>query len=119
MSDLRKCPFCCGEASLGEGHSGGSTGNEKYIFVNCVECLMSNDMIANMQEFDEEMAIEHWNNRSNAMVALPSASDNTRSDEIALIESCIKVLRKYMSEEYAIVYEKVLNERIAQLRTVR
>jgi len=79
MSELRRCPFCGGEASLGEGHSGGSTSDRKYVFVNCVECLMSNDMIANMQVFDKEMAIEHWNTRSDAVVALPSASPNPSS----------------------------------------
>jgi Lar family restriction alleviation protein len=60
---LLPCPFCGGEAVVGEGLSGGSLGNAHYYFVNCTECLSSNSMGADAQVWSREYAIEHWNMR--------------------------------------------------------
>ena len=54
-SMLLPCPFCGGDASLGSGVG--------YTFVNCPDCGISNNTIADMTKFKREHAIDHWNTR--------------------------------------------------------
>jgi len=58
--EILPCPFCGGEAGLG---TSGITQGKQYYFVNCINCLVSNNLIADMQIFDKCSAIEHWNKR--------------------------------------------------------
>jgi hypothetical protein len=60
MSDLLPCPKCAGEAAMAKR----LRRPQNYSFVNCTQCLLSNDLIADMQNFDEEMARDHWNDRT-------------------------------------------------------
>ena len=56
VSELLPCPFCGGEASIG--------GGDDYAFVNCMDCLASFSLPAEMQKWDRELDIEKWNTRA-------------------------------------------------------
>jgi len=60
---LRPCPFCAGDASVGEGYRGGALQDMKYYSVNCTECGANHDLLADMQVWDREEAIAAWNRR--------------------------------------------------------
>jgi len=61
----KECPKCGGEAGIGEHVGNGTFSDTKYFFVNCLQCMLSNEMIADMTKFDKQMAIEDWNDRRN------------------------------------------------------
>ena len=53
---LKPCPYCGGEASHGTGTD--------HAFVNCVDCLASHVIVADLQKWDRATAIEEWNKRA-------------------------------------------------------
>lgn len=64
MEEIKSCPFCGSKIdTLGEGFAGGGSGKEHYYYVVCPNCMISNNMIADMQIFDKNDAIAHWNTR--------------------------------------------------------
>jgi Lar family restriction alleviation protein len=63
MSELKPCPFCGGEASIGK--SSLSSSGDNYYFVNCTECLSAtNHLVPESAPYTEKMAIEAWNTRT-------------------------------------------------------
>lgn len=63
MSELLPCPFCGGEASIGEGSL--SLNGDRYYFVNCADCLAStNILIPESAPYTKQMATKYWNRRT-------------------------------------------------------
>jgi len=84
MSDLKRCPFCGGEAQA-EFELIGEKGASAVYYVNCLSCESGTKF-----HVSPEKAREVWNNRPDAVVALPSASPNTESLAIALWDRMLK-----------------------------
>lgn len=55
MEELKKCPFCGGEAKLGI---------IEYRYENTVECSQCNCLLDNIYT-SKEQAIQAWNKRTN------------------------------------------------------
>lgn len=53
-ASIKPCPKCNSEVI----HLGGG---KDYRFVNCPECMISNNLAAESMKFDKEAAIEDWN----------------------------------------------------------
>ena len=67
MSELRKCPFCGGDAAFGTTKYCAETVREQgwnqdvFHSVNCIMCGASNRGLAGFET--PEKAAEHWNKR--------------------------------------------------------
>ena len=62
MSDLKPCPFCGGEAGIGEYDS---DPDGPFYFVNCTDCMAStNVLLGGQYRFTEAEAIAAWNTRA-------------------------------------------------------
>ena len=60
---LLPCPFCGGEAGMGEAMAG-PWRPQKWFWVNCCECLAStNQLTGESARFTAEEAIAAWNQR--------------------------------------------------------
>lgn len=73
---LKPCPYCGGESSHGTG--------KDHAFINCVDCLASHVIAADMQKWDRATAVEEWNKRAahdEAIEAIGAATD--RLDNLA------------------------------------
>lgn len=58
MNELKKCPFCGGEARLHSRCNYIETGNETMYFVKCNECKTESTWC-----YKKEKAIKAWNTR--------------------------------------------------------
>ena len=89
MSDLKKCP-CCGFNEVQIKASGGeNSGSFLRYYVECPNCGVGTVI----HFMERKVCIARWNNRSDAGVALPSASPNTDSQKcLCTIEDVTHVI---------------------------
>ena len=72
--ELKPCPFCGGDASIGNGLKGH---DGDYYFVNCTDCLAStNLLIVEGNELTRDAAIAAWNTRAPGWLPIESAPKN-------------------------------------------
>lgn len=114
MAELKKCPFCGGEAEV-DWYT--DNGNETHWFVYCCDCSCELSFGA---KISKEQAIEAWNNRVNEFDAekyekLILADMERKHTEQQQLLSELKAVLPTTTE--AEIRNKSINEFIRKLKT--
>ena len=105
MEDLKSCPFCGGDASIGDSGD--------YHFVNCAECLATTNLLTiDAMQYTKEEAAERWNTRPESAELLTLQDRYNAQEKVnqALIDA-LKANDEYLKHFISITNETILGEK--------
>jgi len=64
--EIKKCPFCGGQSSVGMGYKGSGENEQEMFYVECEKCAASSDGFTKDEGGDIE-AVDVWNKREGSL----------------------------------------------------